>query len=94
VLAVNKMDLVGYKQKIYDDIVADYRVFAAGIGIADFVPLPISGFKGDNIIANSLNTPWYRGKPRSIPSPTRPSRFECRCSGSTGRTWIFAAFPV
>jgi bifunctional enzyme CysN/CysC len=63
VLAVNKMDLMEYRQQVFDDIVADYRQFAAGIGITDFVPLPISGFKGDNIIANSPNTPWYRGKP-------------------------------
>jgi bifunctional enzyme CysN/CysC len=62
VLAVNKMDLMQYRQQVFDDIVADYRQFAAGIGITDFIPLPISGFKGDNIIADSPNTPWYRGK--------------------------------
>ena len=61
VLAVNKMDLIGYDQAKYDAIVADYRAFATSIGIADFVPLPISGFKGDNITAPSPNTPWYRG---------------------------------
>jgi len=63
VLAVNKMDLVQYSQQVFDDIVATYRQFAAGIGITEFVPMPISGFKGDNIIASSPNTPWYRGKP-------------------------------
>ena len=63
VLAVNKMDLVQYSQQVFDDIVAAYRQFAAGIGITEFVPMPISGFKGDNIIASSPNTPWYRGKP-------------------------------
>ena len=61
VLAVNKMDLVGYDQATYDAIVADYRAFAASIGIDQFVPMPISGFKGDNIIALSENTPWYTG---------------------------------
>ena len=61
VLAVNKMDLVDYSQKIFDDIVADYTAFARSIGIEDFVPMPISGFKGDNITANSPNTPWYTG---------------------------------
>jgi len=61
VLAVNKMDLVGYSQARFDEIVADYRSFAASIGIADFVALPISGFKGDNITAKSANTPWYDG---------------------------------
>lgn len=61
VLAVNKMDLVGYDQSVYDAIVADYNAFAHEIGIDHFVPMPISGFKGDNIIALSENTPWYTG---------------------------------
>ncbi len=63
VLAVNKMDLVGYDQAQYDAIVADYTAFAASIGIDAFAPMPISGFKGDNITDNSTNTPWYTGKP-------------------------------
>ncbi|MCT2538826.1 sulfate adenylyltransferase subunit CysN [Sedimentimonas flavescens] len=61
VLAVNKMDLVGYDQATFDAIVADYRAFATSIGIEDFVAMPISGFKGDNITALSENTPWYAG---------------------------------
>ena len=61
VLAVNKMDLVGYDQATYDRIVADYATFAQSIGIASFTPMPISGFKGDNITAASANTPWSDG---------------------------------
>ena len=61
VLAVNKMDLVGYDQPTYDAIVADYRRFATGIGIDAFVPIPISGFRGDNIATRSDATPWYDG---------------------------------
>lgn len=61
VLAVNKMDLVDYSQEIFDTIVAEYTDFAKSIGIEHFVPMPISGFKGDNIIAASENTPWYKG---------------------------------
>ncbi|MBN8814895.1 MAG: sulfate adenylyltransferase subunit CysN [Sphingomonas sp.] len=61
VLAVNKMDLVGYDQATYDAIVADYAKFAKSIGIAAFTPIPISGFKGDNVTAPSPNTPWYVG---------------------------------
>jgi bifunctional enzyme CysN/CysC len=63
VLAVNKMDLIDYDQAKYDAIVADYTAFAHSIGISDFTPMPISGFKGDNITENSANTPWYSGKP-------------------------------
>jgi bifunctional enzyme CysN/CysC len=61
VLAVNKMDLVGYDQKVFDDIVADYTAFAKSIGIESFTAMPISGFKGDNITSPSANTPWYTG---------------------------------
>ncbi len=62
VLAVNKMDLVGYDRATFDSIVADYRAFAQSIGISEFTAIPISGFKGDNITAApSANTPWYEG---------------------------------
>jgi bifunctional enzyme CysN/CysC len=61
VLAVNKMDLIGYDQAKYDAIVADYTAFATGIGIKAFTPMPISGFMGDNITTKSENTPWYQG---------------------------------
>jgi bifunctional enzyme CysN/CysC len=62
VLAVNKMDLVGYDRETFDKIVADYRAFATSIGIDEFTAIPISGFKGDNITdAPSVNTPWYEG---------------------------------
>lgn len=61
VLAVNKMDLVGYDQATFDQIVADYTAFANSIGVTDFTAIPISGFKGDNITALSDNTKWYTG---------------------------------
>jgi len=55
------MDLVDYSQDVFDKIVADYAEFARGIGIESFTAMPISGFKGDNIIGPSGNTPWYQG---------------------------------
>src|SRR5882757_5337013 len=61
VLAINKMDLIGYDQLKYDAIVKDYRAFAAGIGIADFLEIPISGLAGDNITGRSMSMPWYQG---------------------------------
>ncbi len=61
VLAVNKMDLVGYDQAIFNRILMSYRSFASEIGITDFTAIPISGFKGDNITTLSASTPWYRG---------------------------------
>ena len=61
VLAVNKMDLVEYSQVRFDEIVADYRAFAKSIGIDEFLAIPLSGFKGDNVTTRSLHTPWYHG---------------------------------
>jgi bifunctional enzyme CysN/CysC len=61
VLAVNKMDLVDYDRGTFERIVADYCDFAKTIGITDFVAMPISGFKGDNITGSSVNMPWYKG---------------------------------
>ncbi len=61
VLAVNKMDLVGHEQAVFDEIVADYRDFAESIGIVAFTAIPISGLGGDNIAAASDRMPWYSG---------------------------------
>ena len=63
VLAVNKMDLIDYDEARFEAIVRDYRAFAESIGVKDFVAMPISGFKGDNITKNSDKTPWYQGPP-------------------------------
>ena len=61
VLAVNKMDLVGYDAARFAAIVADYHAFAASIAIDDFTAIPISGFRGDNVASRSPAMPWYRG---------------------------------
>jgi bifunctional enzyme CysN/CysC len=61
VLAVNKMDLVGFDQARFEEIVEDYRQFASQIGVTEFLAVPISGLKGDNIAARSEATPWYAG---------------------------------
>jgi bifunctional enzyme CysN/CysC len=61
VLAVNKMDLVGYDVARFAAIVDEYRAFAAQLGLGEVTAIPISGLKGDNIAARSDATPWYRG---------------------------------
>jgi bifunctional enzyme CysN/CysC len=61
VLAVNKLDMVGYSREVFERIEEDYRRFAAQIGLADVVCLPMSALKGDNITAPSPHTPWYHG---------------------------------
>ena len=61
VLAVNKMDLVGYDKSVFERILLSYRSFASEIGITNFTAIPISGFKGDNVTALSDNMPWFKG---------------------------------
>ncbi|MBP7648762.1 MAG: sulfate adenylyltransferase subunit CysN [Phenylobacterium sp.] len=63
ILAINKMDLVGWSQDTYDTILAEYRDFAAQIGITDFTAIPMSALKGDNITEHSEAAPWYDGPP-------------------------------
>ncbi|WP_054008384.1 sulfate adenylyltransferase subunit CysN [Cypionkella psychrotolerans] len=62
VLAVNKMDLVGYSQERLYEIVKDYSHFAKQIGMEAFLPIPISGLKGENMITRSTQMPWYTGQ--------------------------------
>ena len=61
VLAINKMDLVGYSEAIFNKIVDDYTAFARQIGIEEFVAIPVSGLRGDNIKDPSEHTDWYHG---------------------------------
>ena len=61
VLAINKMDLVDYSQKVFDKINEEYREFAAQIGLADITSIPLSGLRGDNMLVASDKTPWYHG---------------------------------
>jgi bifunctional enzyme CysN/CysC len=61
VLAVNKMDLVGYSRARFEAIVADYRDFAARINLSDITPIPVCAVHGDNIIQPGAAMPWYSG---------------------------------
>jgi bifunctional enzyme CysN/CysC len=61
VLAINKMDLVGFSQETFDTIVDEYSDFAKQLGLPEFVAIPVSGLRGDNITSPSSNTPWYHG---------------------------------
>lgn len=61
VLAVNKIDLVGFDETLFDRIVADYGEFAKGLGFASIVPIPMSARYGDNVTNRSERTPWYSG---------------------------------
>jgi len=61
VLCVNKMDLVDYDQKVFDDICDDFRSFASKLDVNDLTFIPISALNGDNVVHRSENMPWYEG---------------------------------
>ncbi len=61
IVAINKMDLVGYEELRFQEILSNYELFASTIGIEKPSYLPISGIHGDNIVSTSKNMKWYRG---------------------------------
>jgi len=61
VLAVNKLDLVGFDREVFDKIATDYAQFAADLGFASLVMIPLSARYGDNLTERSPRTPWYQG---------------------------------
>lgn len=61
VVAVNKMDLVDYDEKVFDEIVQDYTAFTARLNIKDITFIPVSALKGDNVVERSANMGWYDG---------------------------------
>ena len=62
VVAVNKMDLVGYDPSVYDTIIHDYQILADKLGLKDITFVPISALNGDNIVDKSVFMPFYTGK--------------------------------
>lgn len=62
VLAVNKMDLVGYDKQIFDSICEEYKGFITQLDIPDVEFIPLSALKGDNVVEISTKTNWYHGK--------------------------------
>ena len=61
VLAINKMDLVGYSEDVYNNIVIDYEQVAKTLGLKNIKYIPISALHGDNIVDLSDKYPWYNG---------------------------------
>lgn len=61
VLCVNKMDLVDYKQEVFEGIKSKFEEFSAKLEIPDIHYIPISALNGDNVVDKSINMPWYNG---------------------------------
>ena len=63
VVCVNKMDLVGWSEERFNEIVAAYTEFASRLEIPDIKFIPIAALHGDNVVDRSTNMPWYQGSP-------------------------------
>src|SRR5690606_2977214 len=101
ILAVNKMDLVGFDQATFDAIAGEYRELAAQLGIEHVDAIPLSALRGDNMTARSptrRGTPgrrcWNTWKRCRSNARAAASASACRCSGCAGRTRISAASPA
>jgi sulfate adenylyltransferase subunit 1 len=63
VVCVNKMDLVDFKEEVFNTIVAQYSEFASRLEVPDIKFIPISALHGDNVVERSAKMPWYQGSP-------------------------------
>jgi bifunctional enzyme CysN/CysC len=86
VVAINKMDLVGFSEEVFNRIRDEYESFAARLGIDDITFIPISALRGDNVVDRSKDTPWYEG-------PTLLGHLESVHFGSD-RNFADFRFPV
>ncbi|MCS7023930.1 MAG: sulfate adenylyltransferase subunit CysN [Bryobacteraceae bacterium] len=84
VVAVNKMDLLGFREEVYRQIVRDFHAFADTLGFEQILAIPVSALEGDNVTARSARTPWYDGPslmevletaPASSRDRDQPARF-------------------
>ncbi|MHB1101123.1 MAG: sulfate adenylyltransferase subunit 1, partial [Burkholderiales bacterium] len=62
VVAVNKMDLVGYSKEVFESIVGEFGEFASGLNLRNIIPIPISALAGDNVVERGSSMPWYDGE--------------------------------
>ncbi len=63
VLAINKMDLIGYEQVVFDGIVEEFERFAKQLEFSECCAIPLSALEGDNVVRRSDKTPWFQGMP-------------------------------
>jgi sulfate adenylyltransferase subunit 1 len=84
VVAVNKMDLVGFDEAVFRAIAAELAAHVAVLGVTDVTAIPLSALEGDNVVDRSERTPWYDGPtllehleavPVSEDPATQPARF-------------------
>ncbi len=61
VLCINKMDLVGYDEAVFESIKEEFRAFSMKLEVPDLTFIPISALQGDNVVTRSEKMPWYQG---------------------------------
>jgi bifunctional enzyme CysN/CysC len=61
VLAVNKMDLIGWDKEKFESIRDEFHAFAARLDVQDVATIPVSALHGDNVVTKSDQAPWYEG---------------------------------
>lgn len=62
-ICVNKMDLVDWSQSRFEEICEEFVAFAAKLNVVDLTFIPVSALQGDNVVEQSVNMPWYQGRP-------------------------------
>jgi len=62
IVAINKMDLVGYDQAVFDAVKKEYDAFLQTVGIRPAATIPLSGREGEGVVFHSPAMPWYTGK--------------------------------
>ncbi len=89
VLAVNKMDLVGFDQSIFESIAREFSAFAAQLGIARVTSIPLSARFGDNVVARSTRLAWFQG-PALLPflDTAEPERKGAQCPFRMPVQWV------
>jgi sulfate adenylyltransferase subunit 1 len=83
IVAVNKIDLVGFDQDVYRQVAADLGEVAFDLGLADLISLPVCALEGDNVVDRSSRTDWYTGPSlleilETLPAADDPSKEEFR----------------
>src|SRR5674476_387944 len=83
IVAVNKIDLVGFDEDVYTRVAADLAAVAIDLGLPDLLSLPVSALEGDNIVDRSSRTDWYTGPSllailEALPVADDPSHEEFR----------------
>ncbi|HLX78323.1 MAG TPA: GTP-binding protein, partial [Acidimicrobiales bacterium] len=61
VICINKMDLVGYDKRRFDEIREEFAGFVSGLDVADVTYIPVSALVGDNVVERSVEMAWYEG---------------------------------